>query len=336
MRYRILLFFVSVILVSCEKKELPVPKYVPPVTPIDTSSGSTAGPLVLQQVDMNSDYRNQIWFSLSENTIVYTNLKTDWDLAFECSATGWHLMLNGSKSMKVFRTNFSNVSDVKDTVGLGSNGKADMPSGNMDSTAIGNWQTDNKVYVINLGYNELGKLIGYMKLRIISVDNSGYTFEYGYVYGSEVYQGTVAKNSQKNFVAYSLTSRMQINTIEPDKSSYDLCFTNYTHLFLDPLQYYQVTGVLKNSYKTRVARFSDIPFYEITKKDTAGKLFFTDRNIIGYDWKTFNLEKNLYTVNLKICYIIQDSKGFYYKLHFVDFYNSSGLKGAPKFEFQRL
>ncbi|MBL7930962.1 MAG: HmuY family protein [Bacteroidia bacterium] len=327
---------VSLLFFSCEKKELPVPKYVPPAAPADTASGSTAGPLIVAQVDMSSDYRNQVWFSLSENRIVYANLKTDWDLAFECSPSGWHLMLNGSKSMKVFKTNFEKLEDVKDTVGLGSNGKADVPSGNLDSTAVGSWQLDNKVYVINLGYNELGKLIGYIKLKLISVDNNGYTFEFGDVYGTETYQGSVLKNAQKNFVAYSFASRMQINTVEPDKSSYDLCFTNYTHLFLEPLQYYQVTGVLSNSYKTRIARFSGIPFYKMTKKDTAGKTFVNDRNGIGYDWKSFNLEKNLYSVNLNMCYIIQDSKGFYYKLHFLDFYNSSGLKGSPKFEFQRL
>lgn len=329
-------WIVSLIFFACEKKELPVPRYTPPVMPLDTSSGSTAGPLTMSQVDMGNDYRNQIWFSLSENRIVYTNFKTDWDLAFECSPSGWHLMLNGSKSMKVYKTNYNDLTDVTDTLGLGSNGKADMPSGNLDSTAFGNWQAEKKVYVINLGYNELGKQIGYFKIKLLSVDNSAYTFEYGPVNGSEVYQRSISKNTQRNFVAYSLVSHMEVPKLEPDKDSYDLCFTNYTHLFRDPLQYYQVTGVLHNSYKTRVARFSNVPFYDITKKDTLGKVFVRDRNVIGYDWKNFSLENNLYTVNLKMCYIIQDSRGFYYKLRFVDFYNSSGQKGAPKFEFQRL
>jgi hypothetical protein len=333
---QLFLLLVLLVVISCEKKELPVPKYDPPVVPIDTSSNSTAGPLLMSQVDMGNDYRTQIWFSLSENKVVYSNLKTDWDLAFESAETGWHLMLNGSKGMKVYKTSYSLLNEVNDTLGLGSNGKADMPSGNFDSTAIDNWWDNNKVYLVNRGYNELGKAIGYIKLKLISVTTTAYTFEYGDVFSNKLYQATVNKSQQKNFATYSFNTHQQVNFIEPGKTQYDLCFTNYTHLFLDPLQYYQVTGVLQNTYRTRVAKLSDVPFYEITKRDTLGRSFSTNRNTIGYDWKTFNLNENLYTVNLKICYIIQDSKGFYYKLRFVDFYNNTGMKGAPKFEFQRL
>lgn len=324
---------ISLIFYSCEKKELPIPKQLR-VEVIDTTS-HTVGPLQTAQVDMNFDYRNQIWFSLGDNKIVLSNLKTTWDICFDARANGSHLMLNGSRAMRIYKTTKTNLSEVTDTVGLGSNGNADMPSGNLDSTAIGNWAAHNNVYVIDRGYNENGQLIGYYKLKIVSVSASQYTFEYGDIYDVQTFHGIVKKDNEHNFIAFSFSSNSQLSDIEPNKNNFDLCFTSYTHLFLNPLQFYQVTGVLTNSYKTRVARLTDKAFDSIVLKDTA-RAFYQKRNVIGYDWKDFDLDKNLFTVNSKICYIINDSKGYYYKFHFLDFYNTSGIKGCPKFEFKRL
>lgn len=324
----------SVLAFSCEKKELPVPKHV--ATEVVDTSSHTVGPLQLTQVDLGPDYKTQIWFSLSENRIIATNLKTAWDICFEGSASGSHIMLNGSRAMKVYKTSQSSLSQVTDTAGLGADGKADMPSGNTDSTAIGDWQSDNKVYILNLGYNDQGQPMGFYKLKITGVTATAYTFEYGDVFGQQVFQGSVTKDDACNFIGYSFMTHLPAPQVEPAKTTFDLCFTAYTHLFLEPeFQYYQVTGVLTNSYKTRVSTISK-PFESIVLKDTGNVSFKKDRNMIGYDWKSFDLNTNLYTIYPAKCYIINDSKGYYYKLHFIDFYNASGVKGAPKFEFKRL
>lgn len=310
------------IFLSCEKKELPVQK-------------QDRGDVVTTQIEMKSDYRNQVWYSLHDDKVVSVNLKTDWDLAFEASASGFHILLNGAKAMKVYKTGFTALSQVTDTTGFGAGNKADMPSGNPDSTAIGDWQADNKVYVVNRGYNEAGLQLGFYKLKIKSVTASAFTFEYGDIFGSATSQGTLTKDEAYNYVMFSFTDNIQ-KYIEPKKTDYDLCFTQYTHLFLDPFQYYQVTGILNNSYNTRVAKMVNKPFADIAIADTAGAAYSSRRDIIGYDWKVFNLNTNLYTVDVAMCYIIKDNKGFYYKLHFIDFVNSSGIKGFPKFEFKKL
>jgi hypothetical protein len=307
---------------GCEKKELAVQKY-------------NRGDVVTSQVEMGPDYKRQVWFSLQDNKIVATNLKTDWDLAFEAYPEGYHLVLNGSKSMRAFRTSFNSLAQVTDTAGLGINGKADVPSGNLDSTAIGNWQTGNTVYVINLGYNELGQSQGFYKIRIGSVNAAQFTFEYAEISSGEVLSATVVKDAAYNFMYFSFSGK-RIVSIEPEKTNYDLCFTQYTHLFLDPFQYYQVTGVLNNVAGTRVARINTKAFDEVRISDTAVVGFSTRRDAIGYDWKSFDLNTNVYTVNSKQVYLICDSRGFYYKLHFIDFYNASGIKGFPKFEFRKL
>lgn len=307
---------------SCEKKELPAPKY-------------DRGDVLTAQVNMTTNYKNQIWFSLSDNKIVSTNFKTDWDMAFESSATGNHIILNSALGMRIWKTNFTQLSQVTDTAGLAVNEIVDSPTGNLDSTAINDWQTNNTVYILNRGYSETGQVLGFYKLKIISVSSSQFTFEYANIFGTQTHQTTVTKDAAYNFNAYSFTSHQQVS-IEPSKLNFDLCFTQFTHVFTNPTHYYQVTGVLSNSFQTRVANINDRPFNEITINDTLGRMFSNYKNSIGYDWKTFDLNTNLYTVNPSLCYIIHDSKGFYYKLHFIDFYNSSGIKGYPTFEFKKL
>ena len=53
-------------------------------------------------------------------------------------------------------------------------------------------------------------------------------------------------------------------------------------------------------------------------------------------WKEFNFETNLYSVKDNINFVIRDFEGKYYKMRFIDFYNSQGLKGYPKFELEEL
>ncbi|MBA3682052.1 MAG: HmuY family protein [Bacteroidetes bacterium] len=293
------------------------------------------GNIITAQIAMESNYKNQIWYRLSDHKIISTNLKTEWDLAFETSQDGYHVILNGANAVKVYKTNFTHLNQLTDTAGIAINGQADMPSGNLDSTAFGNWQINNPVYIINRGYNETGQLLGFYKMRMISQTTTNYTFEFGDIFGSQIFQGTVNKNAEHNFVAFSFTTKTEV-IIEPKKTEYDICFTQYTYLFHEPLQYYQVTGVLNNKFNTRIAKINDKPFSDIKTNDTLGIFFSNNRDVIGYDWKTFNLNNNLFTVDVTRSYIINDSKGFYYKLHFIDFYNESGVKGFPKFEFIKL
>jgi hypothetical protein len=35
-------------------------------------------------------------------------------------------------------------------------------------------------------------------------------------------------------------------------------------------------------------------------------------------------------------YVVRTSEGLFYKIHFIDFYNETGLKGYPKFEIAAL
>lgn len=317
------LILAATLLVRCEKGELPVPPHA-------------QGEAQIGVADMGADYGYQVWFSLSDNRVVHKNKKTDWDLSFEASSQGYRVCLNGSKAMRVYPTTASALEAVADTAGIASGGRADRPSGHPDSTAIGDWRQQSPVYIINRGYTEWGRPAGFLKLKLLSVTPEAYVFEYADFETAQVHRGRVTKNTRVNWVAYSFDTHAAVAALEPPRETYDLCFTNYTHLFYDPLQYYQVTGVLINSYGTRVARITDKPFQQLVLGDTLGRRFESRRNSIGYDWKTFDLKTNLYSVNSAVTYLIQDSRGYFFKLRFVDFYSPQGLKGVPKFEFQRL
>lgn len=307
---------------SCRKSEIAI-------KPLDR------GDVITNSVDMNSDYKQQLFFSLSENTVISSNLKTAWDIEFECSVSGFHIKLNTAKAMCAANTSQTTFSLVTDTSNFSVNKQYDSPTGNLDSTAFATWQILKPVYIIDRGYNEVGTPQGFRKIQILSVTTTDYNIKISNVDGSNEVTLTVKKNIAKNYVQFSFASNSVVN-IEPDKENYDLLFSQYTHIYSNPFSTYLVAGVIINPGKVKVAHVFDKPFANISVTDTLTHPFKIHQNIIGYDWKTYSFQTSTYIIDFNKCYIIKDVKGFYYKLHFIDFYNSVGVKGFPKFEFKKL
>ena len=93
---------------------------------------------------------------------------------------------------------------------------------------------------------------------------------------------------------------------------------------------YMPPRVAVDLYDT-INNFNDITYEMI------GDYYFKNNNdMVGYNWKEYDLNAGEYTVFSNINYIIQDNNNKYYKLHFIDFYNNLGEKGYPKFEIQEL
>ncbi|MCC6180672.1 MAG: HmuY family protein [Bacteroidia bacterium] len=315
-----LIILCSIALCSCEKEELPVKAY-------------NRGNVTTMTVDMGSNYKYQLYYSLNNNKIVSSNLKTDWDIAF--ASVGCRIVLNTSKSMCVYKTNSINFNTVSDTLGFSKNCKYDVPSGDIDSTAFGQISDNSFVYIIFRGYNENGTALGYLKLQITSITDNDYSIIYSDLNGANSNTATIIKNTQKNFVQYSFNKNSSVE-IEPDKIDYDLIFTQYTHIFYNPFEPYLVSGVLQNCSAVRSALIVDKDFSAISISDTARVPLSKKINTIGYSWKSYNYTSSSYVIYPNMVYIIQDVKGFYYKLHFTSFYNTQGQKGSPTFEFQKI
>ncbi|PZF73951.1 HmuY family protein [Taibaiella soli] len=309
---------------SCLPKELPVPAHDP-------------GNVLTASVSMDADYKWQVFYSLRSNAEISRNLKTAWDLGFEATTDGYHVVLNTSKSMFSMNTgkqDFDQVS-ISDTAGFSAHKHWDSPSGNLDSTAIGDWRGRQDVFVITRGFNEKGQALGFVKVQLLAADASGYTIRCGALDGSSDKTITITKDANYNLAFLSFENGITQVSVEPPKTAWDIEFTQYTHIYTDlDNMPYTVTGCLLNRYTTTAAADSTIAFDAINYDKAMTYTYTSAVNTVGFEWKTFN--GTSYTVDMNHCYVVHTQNDLYYKLHFIDFYDAAGVKGAPKWEFQQL
>lgn len=307
-----------------------------PITPYDR------GDAVQSVVEMGSDYRYQSYFDVETNSVVKSNLITDWDLGFRCDAAGNHIVLNDAKIMAAADLGAVDFTAVPTTGGL--SWKYDRPSGEWDSTAIGEWWrwegekiiSKNHVYVLDRGYGPDGKALGYAKMMILSATDASYTVRTATLNNSNDRTVEIPRDTTRNIVGLSFDGTNPVVDVEPPKEEWDLLFTRYTHVFYAPeFTPYSVTGILLNRYNTVAVADTTNTFGDITAAQAATHEYSRKLDAIGYDWKTYDLTQGFYTVDSPV-YILQDSKGFLYKLQLLDFYSQTGEKGYPRIESQKL
>ncbi|MEI6575414.1 MAG: HmuY family protein [Bacteroidota bacterium] len=329
------LYFISgifLLLTSCFKEDQMVSRHAPGNVKTDT-------------VAMGQYYKSQVYFDLGKGQSVSTNLKSDFDLGFECGAAGWRVILNTSTFMKAADAGIRPFGQAIDTNGM--NFKFDKSDGNLDSLAIGKWFTvqgndtisNLHVYVINRGLDESGFELGMRQMIFDSLKNSTYYFRIANLNGSSQKSYSIAKEADYNFIYFTPKFGGISKVIEPVKGAYDLIFTQYTTLLYTDLGApypYIVTGVLLNRNNVEAVVDSIDSFESVTLSDVKGLPFKNTMDYIGYNWKKYDFAVASYTVNTKLVYIIKDTEGAYYKMRFVGFYNSQGVKGYPVIEFQLL
>lgn len=322
--YSCIIGLLLIIFCSCEKKELPV-------KPHDPGNTTTA------TVNMGSPYKWQVYFSLRTNSIVGQNDKTAWDIGCEPTTGGYHIVLNSSKSMFAFNTRNTNFSAVTaaDSNGFAAGKIWDAPSGNLDSTAIGDWRTTMPVYFIDRGYDVSGSWLGVEKFQVLSVTDTDYKVRFAALNGSGDTTIQVKKDSTYNLSFVSFNSQAQVS-IEPPKATWDLEFTQYTYIFYDytPPLPYLVTGCLLNRYNTLAMKDTADQFAQISYANISNYKLSNDISTIGYDWKTFG--GTSYTINTNYNYIIETQDGRYFKMYFTGYYNSSGAEGNPQWNYQQM
>lgn len=317
---RFLFVLVALTLAGCDKGEIPIDPHV-------------NGPLETTTIDLGPGYKNQIFYNLESNSVVSQNEKTDWDLGFLTGPDDWQIVINSSKAGGVWRIdglNFESVPDVSDAVW-----SYDRPSGNLDSTAIDDYRNTNVFYVVDLGYSSQLETLGYMKLKVDSVNEDGYFVRTADLEHNQELAVFIEKDEGLHRACFSFTSNAVVD-IEPLSSDWDLLFTQYTNIFYDPFLPYLVAGVLINTQQTLVAVDTDKIFSDITYNDVDSYVFSSDQDAIGYAWKEFDFNTESYLVFPEVNYIIKNGDGQYFKLHFIDFYNDLGQTGYPMFEVQQL
>lgn len=306
------------ILGACFKKEIPVKK---------PTSGA-----ITTQVELGGNYASQIYYDLETNSILRQNNREVWDLAFESGDNGFHILLNESRIMAAALSNETDIIALTSDASL--TYSWDFHTGNLDSTAIGDWQSLGKVYAIDLGTGLSGANLGKKKLKVVFVSASEYQIQFADLSSSTIQTFTIPKSSTSGFTYFSMTGSGALMDIEPNKETWDLVFTAYCHVF-DIHTPYSVVGVLSNRYGVKVQEVS-VPFDEMKYSDIVESTFKDRINVIGYDWKTYNFDNGTYVVSSNRTFVVKTVLGRYYKLRFVDYYDQNGVKGAPKFELQEL
>jgi len=316
------LWLVPFFFFSCLKEDTPVPAHQP-------------GNIETVQIEIGYPYLNQVYYDCGTNSVVKINTKYDWDLAFECTPSGFHVLLNTARGM--FIANQGNVSFASVTSEVGATWLWDNPNGKLDATAFGDWQNTNNVFIVDRQFDANGNHLGYKKIIFQSVDNQIYTFKYADLDGTNEVTYTINKDISRNLIHFNFDNAGQTLFLEPEKNSWDLLFTNHYHKFSNLPLPFVLTQVLSNVHNNVVvAEDNNNQFFNINLKDTANYTFTNFWDEIGYDWKIRNSQDNSYTINANKSFIIKTTGGLFYKIRFVDFYNNSGVKGYPKFEIQKL
>lgn len=317
----------ALLLHSCEKEELPVT--LPP-KPADVK---------LMGVDMGKDYVNQIFVNLQTGTTTTVPYQS-WDLAFDATTDGKDIFQNGGKDIRIANSGHTQFQRNQPMPEL--KFKWDESCGQSDSLVLKNCMRYGKptdtVYVINRG---TGKEL--FQFKIISITDNEYVLDYSDMANTYVKRIHILKDKTKASVYFSFDNGGTYLNFEPAVTDWHICFLRYRWIYYEfnPPLPYLVTGVFINNKFMTAAVDSSITFYNITKNETSGLHFSAQRDVIGFDWKSpdlGNLSNVKYTIRKNVTYLLKqnDSPHQLFKMRFLDFYNTQGVKGSPQFELQQL
>ncbi|MEZ4777545.1 MAG: HmuY family protein [Bacteroidia bacterium] len=339
MKNILLIIFFGFFLSGCFREDTPLAPYIPseelktvtiPMSAYDEKLGAVTS-------------KNQVFFQLSTG-LEHIVARESWDLGFEASADGWHIILNSANYMQVADAGVTDFDRVWTVAEMKNYTFAfDSAVGDLNFTAIGGWlnpetgEGNGRVWLLDRGYDGSQDLRGYKKIVFDSLESDTYYFHYADLDGSNPQSASVAKNSTSNFSFFSLETDGPV-IVEPPKEDWDLCFSYYSYRYSDGFPYW-LTGALSNRYAVKTAEVSDstMVFESLTLADTARFDFTSHIDEIGFDWKEYLFGPPArYVVYSDRLFLVRDTKGYYYKLRFTDFYDDKGERGFPVFEYSAL
>jgi len=286
-------------------------------------------------------YSHQSYFDLESAKTIFANHVEDWDLGFESSADGWHIILNTSKYMYISNTHNTDFEAVTSKENLIFS--FDVSSGNLDSTAIGEWlnrnsepyQSKNEVYIVNLGVDEDGLPLGEKKVVFTSLTNNTYSLKFADLNGENMHEFAVEKIDSVEFTLFSFADGGKIFK-QIARSKWDIQFTQYASILFDNVGTptdYLVRGVMLNkgveAAVDTINNFSAVDYSYIDNYT-----FSARRDFIGWEWKVYRNDE--YQIESDRFYVIKNRSGRYFKLRFTSFYSETGERGFTSFELVEL
>jgi hypothetical protein len=294
------------------------------------------------QASQGSNYERQVFYDLQRNMEIRSNVISAWDLCFESFDSGGLIRLNSSKNM--LAGNSHDTTFLQELAKGDLDMRFDSSDGHEDSTAIGtwflqdgeSWRSLEHVYLVDRGRDEINKKMGLQKVQFKANGNE-ILVRHANSDNSGELVSLISWSDVSGPVYFSFDSG--IVDIAPEAAEWSLLFSKYTTMLQtnEGEDYpYLVTGVLLNPSGVAAALDTIHEFDEIQLSDTIDLELTSRADVISYDWKYYNFNEGVYTIVPEFKYLIRDRDGFYYKLRFIDFYNDTGEKGYPKFEYIRL
>src|SRR5688572_7128673 len=296
---------------------------------------SNASAQTYDAVTIGPGYTNQSFYSLANNEISNV-VNTDWDLAFQITGFQATVLVNGKNNVRLFKAgldiNAWSTITANDTIGM-------MNPGNELLNQDTSWWagafniTNDIANQFDLGWGVYdfathvvtGDSLFYIKLSsgvvkklwIQSLQNSTYFFAYADIDGTNVVNASLNKTnfSGKNFGYYSIVNNAELDR-EPVKYLWDLTFMQY--MATTPFVY-KVSGVLANDSVQAVKAYP----VDLSTVTPWGYTFSSHISTIGYDWKSFDFNNNLWTIEDSVAYFVYDRGGILWKMVFTGFGGSA-------------
>ncbi|MEI6864663.1 HmuY family protein [Flavicella sp.] len=309
---------------------------------------------------------NQVYVDLS--TATSTVIKRDtWDLGFY-NDSDFKVILNGSIFMAAAELDETDIDAVteesveslKDLVAVGTFTDSNMiyidaPDGDMDTTAIAeisSIDTNNKVYLVNLGYKvgtetastgtvEIsGNERGWMKIRVLRTED-GYQLQYASVESTSHKEVNISKNEAYNFTFFSFDTESIVD-VEPIKTDWDLNFTVFTNEIPGYGSYGYSDFVVNNTLRDVVIYMIDtdeentLSYEDFSFGDIDESSFTQDRRSIGSSWRNGGGPSTFPSIKDNIFYILKDTGDNLYKVKFIALTNDAAERGYPEFVYKLL
>lgn len=312
MMQRLIIAYLAFALVGCIEYELPV-------------EARPAGEAEVHTATIGDSYEQRIFYSLVDRTIVASHSKMDWCLRIEPREDGVDAVLNSSRTMRLARTGLSAFrADWSDEEVDALTWRLDAPNG-FPLDSLERVLTVGEVVLINLGYGLENDLLGRCQVQLVATDSEGCELRVANLDGTAEATVTVPWNPDEPHGYVSLLEQAA-RDLEPPSDSWELLLTQYSELLEGDFPY-QVTGILTPSQRVKVYDYSDYSWDDVLARDWSQDEFTVDWNAIGYDWKFFDLNEGVYSMDPNRIFGVQTSEGREFQLRILDFYDEIGNKG---------
>jgi len=302
------------------------------ISALAASTLTSSAQVISDSVTMGSGYSNQVFYQLSTGNKTIANA-ADWDLQFFSSLFSASIRVNSGFDVELYAAASSDTSNFTTAT-------LDTSSLTILRDGYATWETDAFTSQAtghpNYGwgaYQGLGNLLGlkvyaikltsgvFKKIWIKEFKTSGtITFTVADLDGSNSFTKTISRSaySAKRHFYYDVEND-SIYDSEPGKTDWELVFRKYSDQ-AGP-QYYNVTGALTND-GLAIAQVNNTSIAD-AQANWNTHTYDSTINIIGYDWKSFNMGTFSWDITDSLSFIMKDYTGDVYQLVFTGTSGSS-------------